>query len=172
MEIRKYKVDECIAFNSKSGESCVLSNMYNYCGMIFDGKRFESNEKLFSWLCCDNEELKNDILQCRNGFAVKYLLNKHRNVNEEKGIDYKKKYFKYMWLGLRLKCKYCKEFRDFLLNSGDVPLVEYCYWLDKTKVNDEVWGTRLDKKKMEYIGYNACGRIMMGVREELKKGLI
>ena len=33
------------------------------------------------------------------------------------------------------------------MNSGDIPLVEYCYLLDKTKVDNEVFGTRLDVEK-------------------------
>ncbi len=43
----------------------------------------------------------------------------------------------------------CGRFRRFLMNSGDIPLVEYYYSLDKTKVDDVVFGSRLDVDKRE-----------------------
>lgn len=169
METRRYKVNECITFNSKcKGEEKVLSNMYNYCNIVYDGKLFNSNEQFFSWMSCEDKSVKDAILACSNAFEVKALVKQYEKDNGLKGVELEKRKFRYMWMGLRLKARYCKRFRDYLLMSGNIPLVEYCYWLDRTKKDDEVWGTRFDREKGEYIGYNACGRIMMGIREELK----
>lgn len=169
MEIRNYYLD-VIAFNSKcSGEERVLSNMWNWCFIKYDGKIFESSEKLFSWLSCESEGVKAEILNSTSPFEAKKLLSDY---NKEWGnkwfqYQYEQQCIKNMWLALRLKAKYCKRFREYLLKSGDSQLVEYCYWLDKTKKDDDLWGTRRDYDNDMYIGVNATGRIMMGVREEL-----
>ena len=173
MEIRSYKVGQCIVFNSKCvSEEKVLSNMYNDCRIEYEGKVFNSSEQLFSYLMCEDEELKERILKLDNGFDIKKIMNEYKKRFKVDSKEYDLKGKGVIYLCLRLKCMYCARFRRFLMNSGDIPLVEYCYWLDKTKVDDEVFGTRLDVDKGEYIGYNACGRWMMKVREELRNGLI
>ena len=173
MEKRSYKVGQCIVFNSKAiGEEKVLSNMFNECRIEYDGKVFNSSEQLFSYLMCDDKSLKERILRLDNSFEIKKLMNEYKKRNKIDSKEYDLKGKDVIYHCLRLKCMYCGRFRRFLMNSGDIPLVEYCYWLDRTKVNDEVFGTRFDVEKGEYIGYNACGRWMMKVREELRKGLI
>lgn len=173
MNIRRYKVGQCIVFNSKSvGEEKVLSNMFNDCQIVYEGKVFNSSEQLFSFLMCEDEELKERILRLDNSFDIKKLMSEYKKRFKIDSMEYDLKGKGVIYLCLRLKCMYCARFRRFLMNSGDVPLVEYCYWLDRTKVDDEMFGTRLDVEKGEYIGYNACGRWMMQVREELRKGLI
>ena len=74
------------------------------------------------------------------------------------------------WNFIRFKImKFCIEVKMFqnysafsktLLSTNDIPIVEYT---DK----DKVWGAVLDGKY--YTGTNALGRLLMGLREQVKE---
>ena len=74
--LRKYKKDDCILFNSKL-DSYVMSNMYP-CRLVYDGKKFQSVEQMFHWmLFSENAERRDEIMKCKgmcNGFLVKKTL--------------------------------------------------------------------------------------------------
>ena len=76
----------------------------------------------------------------------------------ENEVDIKLR-FQFIKEGIRLKASQCDEFKKILIDSGNKNLVEFAWW------GDTLWGCVL--KGDEYVGVNACGRLMMSVRNEI-----
>ena len=55
------------------------------------------------------------------------------------------------------------EFRNFLLSTGDLYIEEGNYW------HDNFWGNCYCKKCIEIEGINKLGKLVMEIRDELKK---
>ncbi len=160
MEERKYKKDECITFNSYN-ENCIFSNMYP-CVIKYNDKNFQGVDVLFHWLLAqhlNDVELMDKIEKCKGVNACykakKLFDEKHKDVE----IDFKiKKTFLLDCLRHKEKC--CMDFSLQLFESGDKPLVEYAFW------GDTLFGAV--ERGNEYVGVNACGRLMMQVRKEIQ----
>ena len=68
----------------------------------------------------------------------------------------------------QVKFQQFKPFRDIIINSGDKDIVEWCYWIFDTRIDE--FGTYKDEEKGVFVGGNVCGRSMMKVREEYNEG--
>ena len=164
-EIRDYKKDECLFYSSRvrTREGQILSNMY-LCQLELDGVKFHSVEQMYHYFIFSQfPDVQERIQQCRTGFDVKKMCKRL-----QRDDDFMEKKYKVMTDCLRLKCKQCKEFREVLEKSGDLPLVEWAEWGDvsagtcKYMKDGEEW----------LIGRNSGGRLLMKVREEMRNGSI
>lgn len=161
IEVRRYKKGECIAFNSKN-ENYILSNMY-CCKLRVNNNVFYGVDCYYYYALAqlvNDNKLAKDILNCKGVcacFDAKRIFQK-RYKDFENDIDIKVR-FQFIKEGIRIKATQCDEFRKELIESGNKDLVEFAWW------GDSLWGCEL--KGNEYIGVNACGRIMMSVREEI-----
>lgn len=163
MELRRYKKGDCIVYNSKN-ENYILSNMY-CCKLRVDNMVFGGVDCYYYWRLArlvGDEKIEKDIINCKGVcacFEAKRLFQK-KYKDFENEVDIKLR-FKFIKEGIRLKASQCDEFRNLLINSGNKDLVEFAPW------GDTLWGCVL--KGDEYVGVNACGRLMMSVREEINK---
>lgn len=157
--MREYNVNESLAFNSYN-ENFVFSNMYP-CTIEYEGIKFCGVDHLFHYLLFDGyKDVQSKILKCNgvNGnFQTKTLCKKYES--ELLGnVDNKIKY-DILYKCIKLKAEQCELFKKKLIESKDKYLVEWAWWGDKE------FGCVL--KDGKFIGKNACGRLMMKVREEL-----
>lgn len=158
-EVREYiNNNNIIVFNSQ--QNSVLSNMY-YCDIIYNNITFHSTEQLFQWLkFSQTPHIQQQILDCGNSKQCKKIANDNERYVDN---DYLNKRNKNMLLCLSLKFEQCDDFRQFIIQSEHKKLVEYSFWL---KPNDKAyWGTVYNHNKDCYVGVNACGRLMMQVRD-------
>ena len=164
----KYEKSKVVLFNSYSRIGTeVLSNLH-ICRLEYDGKVFNSSEQLFYWLrLYGYVEYQEELLRCETPKEVK-----------RKGAEYMKKLgivedlerdVQLLRLAIRVKYNCCEEFRKFLDNHPNIPIVEYAWWGDTT------FGCVDEDAKLKYDwlngfvkGKNVCGRIIKGVRDEAK----
>ncbi len=154
----------------------IMSNFYSPCNIVYKGKTFCSSEQLYFYRIIaewgsNQEESKSvlkELLKCTNGRqvknneAVKKLSKKIENkMIKELGKEaYMIMDWKLMYECIRLKYKYCKEFRDVLNKYDGITIVEDSLWGDN-------WaGALWDKKIGKYRGANVCGRAIMRVYNE------
>lgn len=160
-DLRFYAKESSILFNSK-GNNFVFSNMYP-CRLNYEGIEFQSVEQLFYWmLYSNNSEIKKKILKCRgicNGFQVKKLCSENFDKIDN---DYEVKKYKCLYKCLEIKYTQCYEFRKVIDESWGKDLVEEAPW-------DSEYGAMWFNEYNFYVGKNACGRLMMAVREKLSK---
>ena len=72
-------------------------------------------------------------------------------------------------LAIRVKYNCCEEFKEFLDNHPNTPIVEYAWWGDTTYgCMDEDENLKYNWYKGVVKGKNVCGRIIKGVRDEGK----
>lgn len=164
----RYEKDKVILFNSYSRIGTeVLSNLH-ICRLEYDGKIFNSSEQLFYWLrLFGYVEYQEELLRCETPKNVK-----------KKGSEYMKKLgvvedlerdVQLLRLAIRVKYNYCEEFRKFLDNHPNIPIVEYAWWGDTTfGCVDEDSRLKCDWLNGFVKGKNVCGRIIKGVRDEAK----
>lgn len=164
----RYEKDKVILFNSYSRIGTeVLSNLH-ICRLEYDGKVFNSSEQLFYWLrLYGYVEYQEELLRCETPKDVK-----------KKGSEYMKmlgvvedleRDVQLLRLAIRIKYNCCEEFRKFLYNHPNTPIVEYAWWGDTT------YGCVDEDERLKYNwtigivrGKNVCGRIIKGVRDEMK----
>ena len=162
-DIREYKVDDVIYFSSriKTKEAQILSNMYP-CKFYIGNIRFNSVEQAFHYFCfTEQPEIQYHILACRSGYEVK---SKCKGLRRDS--NFLRKRYGLLELCLTEKYLQCAEFREILDNSGDVPLVEWAEWGDVEYGCCKYYNA--DQECL--IGQNACGRLMMKVRQDNRKG--
>lgn len=165
---RSYPLEDCVCFNSYHRDNYVLSNMFP-CELEYDGMNFKSVDMMYWWLMYKGEgekkkEVRDKILKCsgiRNGFKCREI----GKLNEDYIDD---EVWKNKWKTLELcliaKAKCCREFRKKLRESKDKVLVEEASWDYKGA------GAILNRRNGCMEGGNACGRLMMEVREMLLNG--
>ena len=160
-EIRFYDKRSSFLCNSK-GDNFVLSNMYP-CHLVYDGMEFQSVEQLFHWmLFSNNDNMKQKILKCKgicNGFQVKKVCGENADKIDD---DYESKKYKCLSKCLEIKYKQCDEFRKIIDGSWGKELVEEAPW-------DAEYGAMWHKEYNAYVGKNACGRLMMAVRDKFSQ---
>lgn len=161
--VREYKMGECICFNSYS-KNFVLSNFYP-CD-IFDestGLHFNSVEQMYYYhLFSQNPQFRKHIMGITGvycGSQIRHYAKEHWN---EIDADYADKHIKVLELCHYAKYKSCYDFRKKLQESGDIPLVEEAPWSD-------TYGAKPFRKEGVLRGQNICGRIMMKVRDGMRK---
>lgn len=181
-----YEPQDVILFNSRllkrsvtdeiEREKGIMSNLYD-CNIPFDGIIFNSTEQLLYYIYWkkwgnivgfDKEEVNSRIkyiLSLKKGSAVKnqpyssYGFSKIYNA-VKKHLGKKDSYFedwKVIYFMIRLKYKYCEEFRNVLEKYKDKILCEDSDW--NTSV-DNFNGVYYDEELGKYRGVNALGRVM------------
>lgn len=163
-----YDKSQSVLFNSysKTGTE-VLSNLH-ICSLEFNGVKFHSSEQLFVWLRLWGYPMEQgEILRCATPKDVKKRgaeLMKKLCVKDDIERD-----VQLLRLAIRVKYNCCEEFRKFLDNHPNIPIVEYAWWGDTT------FGCVDEDAKLKYDwlngfvkGKNVCGRIIKGVRDEAK----
>lgn len=165
-------------------EKGIMSNLYTGDFRIpYDNLEFHSSEQLLFYLNIirwakrvgyDDDEIKRRIeylMSCKNGFIVKNTPQSmffYESVTGRKkkilGIEnalidaWKNQYFI-----LRLKYKYCTEFRDVLEKYKDKV---WCENSDKPTAKYSVAGVLWDEELQKLRGCNLVGRIMRRVYNE------
>lgn len=155
-DFRCYRKEECIPFNSMSGERRVFSNFYE-CSLDYDRHWFGSSEQLYYYLCAGQRpDIQELILQQPNALSVKKLHLDDGCI----GARWSKERLTNMKIAIETKFWQCAEFGSALMRTENYPLVEFAYWWDL------FWGCTTNNDSDYYVGVNATGRILMGVREE------
>lgn len=165
---RSYPVDECVCFNSKNRDNYVLSNMFP-CDLEYNGIRFKSSEMMYWWLMFEGEGrekeiVRDKIIRCGgicNGFQCKKIGKENVDIIDDE-VAYSE--FDILELCLIAKVKGCRDFRDKLRESEGKWLVEVAPW------DYERYGAILNKENRCMEGGNACGRVMMKVRDMFLRG--
>lgn len=176
---REYKIEDSVYFNSKYGER-VLSNMYP-CKLEYDGVVYNSVEQMFH--CLLYKMLLEKNMGCKNAFECKevyktYVLDKKpskmygEDADDVRRREVKRNIEEYRIIHLchQVKFQQFRPFRDIIINSGDKPIVEWCYWIHDKSINS--FGTYKDDEKGVFVGGNLCGRSMMMVRKEYQEGTL
>ena len=164
----RYEKSGVILFNSYSKIGTeVLSNLH-LCRMEYEGKVFHSSEQLFYWLRLTGyPEHQEALLQCSTPKETKVMGDKFM---KKLGIaDEVYRDVQLLRLAIRVKYNCCREFKAFLDNHPDIPIVEYAWWGDgEYGCVDEKSSLKYDWTQGSVIGKNVCGRIIRGVRDEPK----
>ena len=105
-----------------------------------------------------NPEFQKEIIQQRSPMAAKM---KSRAYISETRPDWDKVRVAAMrWcLGVKLAQNW-ENFRDLLLSTGDLPIVEYSH-------KDNFWGAKPECPDI-LVGRNVLGRLLMGLRDDLQ----
>lgn len=165
---RSYPLEECVCFNSYNRDNYVLSNMYP-CEIDYEGMRFKSVDMMYWWLMFRGEDsrrkrIRDRIIKC-GGICNGYKCRKIGLENEDYIDDeFVKNQFKILESCIIAKAKCCREFREKLRESKGKWLVEEAGW------DYEKAGAILNSENGCMEGGNACGRLMMEVRDMLFNG--
>ena len=165
---KSYPVEDCVVFNSRSRDNYVLSNMFP-CELEYNGMNFKSVDMMYWWLMFEGEgekrkEIRDKVLECGgicNGFKCRDIGKPNEDLIDD---EIWKNKWKVLELCLITKAKCCGEFRKKLRESKGKWLVEEAGWDYKGA------GAILNKRSGCMEGGNACGRLMMEVREMLFNG--
>lgn len=184
-DIREYDKDKCLAYNSqfeilngketkfsKRGECSVLSNFYT-CEMHYNGMTFNSAEQMYHYYKFQgNKTVQDNVMACKKGLDV---MNACKDVSVTDKSEHERTRWKYMTLAIETKFLCCKEFRDKVIASGTIDLVEVqvkkCDVHGATASGDmaEIGGTwNGHDVTNKFIGMSGCGRIMMAVRDKFR----
>lgn len=144
--------------NSFSGKYYFLSNFYTY-PMVYEGIQYQNAEAAFQGQKCQNETLR----------AKKYStltpnLAKREGRREKLPEGWDNITTKIMHDILLVKFS-IPELRESLLATGDAELEEGNNW------HDNNWGNCTCPRCKDIEGKNRLGKMLMQVREELKKDL-
>lgn len=134
-----------------------LSNMAT-CRVVVYGKTFESVENAYMYLKKPDDKEWGE-------FCMKNPPNKVKTASKDIEI-------RNDWEDVKLKVMYnlliqkytTEPFKTKLLETGNENIVEGNYW------NDKFWG--VDLKETPNIGENWLGRLIMDIRNKIRKGRI
>lgn len=165
-----YDKKRSILFNSILGKKDPRAMMFsNFKPFEFqaDGLTFYSVEQRFQWLrLAQRPDFQKNIMKYGlkdNGHNAKHYSSRP-NVKPVLNNDYEQ-LVKWMRECLRYKLQYCEGFKDELLKTGNVDLVEYSTW------GDDFWGAVGQKGNGKTLtGSNVTGKLLMELREELTQG--
>lgn len=132
-----------------------LSNFFEE-SMTVDGKVFKTNEHFFQASKADDEDVFEHVRGVASAFKAKKL---GRDIRLRKNWENIKN--EVMLKGLRVKFA-IPDLRKRLLDTGDATLIEGNNW------HDQYWG-RCDCSKHGGVGENWLGRLLMQVRDEIRK---
>ncbi|WP_170864485.1 NADAR family protein [Fodinibius roseus] len=157
--IRSYRKDECITFRSTKEAYGALSNMAGGFPIKIQNTVIRTSEALYQALKFPRKErIQKKIIAMKSPIFAKRVSRKHQT---QVRTDWESIKFKVMRLCIELKLiQNFEKFSYILLSTNDKAIVEYS---DK----DKIWGASYDGEK--YVGINAQGRLLMAIRENLKK---
>lgn len=175
VDSKLYEKKHSILFNSYSGtETRVLSNLYP-CEIWYINMKFNSSEQLYFWLMLDGFHIaREELMNASNPKEAKKIGGKVlQGLGWSKDSEYwQKRSVEALRTAIGLKMECCREFRDFVLRSGDMKIVEYAWWGDslfgcvdvdmKNKGNWHVGAVQ---------GGNVCGRLIMEWRKKWRTRL-
>lgn len=165
-----YDKKRSILFNSILGKKDPRAMMFsNFKPFEFqaDGLTFYSVEQRFQWLrLAQRPDFQKNIMKYGledNGHNVKHYSSRP-NVKPVLNNDCEQ-LVKWMRECLRYKLQFCEGFKDELLKTGNVALVEYSTW------GDDFWGAVGQKGNGKTLaGSNVTGKLLMELRDELTQG--
>ncbi len=162
-QFRYYKPSDSIVFDSLS-KNIIMSNDYA-CELKYQGYTFHSVEQMYYWmLFSKNTKIQNKIMEfsgTSNGFDVRRFCKTQIDKIDK---DYMMKKNKCMLKCIEIKYQQCEEFRTALKESKGKYLVQHIPW-------DTELGTIWNNQEHVFVGINACGRLLMKVRENAINGL-
>ena len=163
-----YDKSQSVLFNSYSRIGTeVLSNLH-ICRMEYEGKVFHSSEQLFYWLrLYGYPEYQECLMQCA---TPKESKRKGERFMKKLGIanDIRRD-VQLLRLAIRVKYNCCEAFKNFLDGHPNIPIVEYAWWGDSEYGCVDIDGALKYNWHQGLIqGQNVCGRIIRGVRDEVK----
>ena len=138
------------AIDSFSGQYHWLSNFSSH-GFYISGVWFKTNEHFYQAMKTLNEKERQEIIECESPNCAKRL-GKTCTIRPE----WDKIKIEIMWVGLRNKFDQNPELKRYLLETGDVELIEGNWW------NDRFWGVCKGE------GHNHLGKLLMKLRESVK----
>lgn len=148
----------------------VMSNFYP-CVLEFDGKTFNSAEQMYHYYRYQEYPLVQDvIMRQKKGSDVKSACQDFKRYDS----NHNDVRWKYMTLCIELKYLQCKTFRDKLIATDGLYLVESTPGFDIhgstiPGSHETRGGTfRGHDVSTKYIGMNGCGRCMMAVRDKFR----
>ena len=147
-----YNDGSVIPFNSRMRKWIEFSN-FHCCKLEYEGMLFNSSEQMFFYLLTVQQpHLQKLVMQQSDARSVKLL----HIPDEQQGLNRNT----VMRLCLQTKFEQCSKFRNALLSTKDMTLIEYAPW------GDYYWGCNL--KDNYYFGCNAMGRLLMELRNKYK----
>lgn len=165
-DISSYKKSCCIWFNGRSkGDERILSNYYPF-NFTVEGVEFHSVEQYYHYRRFEGHPTEQAKILTYTGEDNAHLSRHYAHIrtNQGKLIMDEEKRIEIMYEGLKLKLDHCKEFKDYLLSTGSIELVEFASW------GDDFWGavkSTAGRGLME--GRNVLGKLLMELRTEAKE---
>lgn len=158
--IRQYDKNKCVYFRKTKEDWGGLSNMAGGYVLNVDGVKILTAEALYQACRFPHlPEVQKLIIKQRSPMAAKMVGKPHRDHTRPD------------WLQIRIRVmKWCirvkllnnlHNFGNLLSKTKSSPIVE---WSRK----DEFWGAKLYEEKY-FIGVNALGRLLMDLRDEIKR---
>lgn len=171
-----YVKKNCVMFNSYCrNENVVLSNLYDKCNIKFEGMTFHSSEQLFFYLLLEDcEEGRNKIMSCQTAKECKKIGSRYLKKMgwDDSNEVCQRAEVQALRFAIGLKMRYCEEFRNLVLNSGNKKIVEYAWWGDNDYgVVDLDEKNKFNYYKGEVRGRNICGRLIMEWRKKYREHL-
>ena len=158
-QVRTYSRADSAVFLKTKEKFGGLSNMAGGFQLTVNGNLIRTSEALYQAcrfpLYADLQRL---IIMQKSPMSAKMVGKPHRNKTRE---DWNKVRVKIMNWCLRVKlAQHWETFREVLLSTGDLPIVEYSR-------KDAFWGAKPEDNDM-LVGVNALGRLLMQLRERIK----
>lgn len=162
--MREYKIKEVVTFAKTDTPFGALSNMAPGYGLFVNEINFQSAEILYQ-ICRFPlfPEIQEEILRTQNPMKAKEISRKYIQYSRQDWDTIKFKVMKWC-----LEVKLLQNFDSFskeLIATGDKAIVEF-------SKKDAIWGAQLTSDKTTLVGKNALGRLLMGLRNDLKEGRI
>ena len=158
-QIRVYSVSNSIVFFKTREKYGEFSNMTPGFVIPVEDYLFKSSEALFQ--TCKfpySPEIQFEIYDQVNGFSAKKVAQAHKDLIRKDWFEVNIKVMKWV---LEMKAYSSSYFRELLVSTGDVSIVEKSF-------KDSFWGAQPQGGNL--VGVNALGRLLMGVRRDLNSG--
>ena len=139
------------AIDSFSGQYHWLSNFSSH-GFYISGVWFKTNEHFYQAMKTLDEKERLQIIECDSPQCAKKL-GKMCTIRD----NWDKIKIEIMWIGLKNKFDQNPELKRYLLETGDIELIEGNWW------NDRFFG-----QCPIGIGENHLGKLLMKLREQYK----
>ncbi len=150
-----------ITFNSYN-EHFILSNMMPVT-IDYKGTTFYGVDHLFHYLLYyQNPDIQMEIMKKSRGICANYKAKQISEKNKELISNITPTQQRNLLKKcMMLKYQQSDQCRDYLLSTENKQLIEFAFWGDK------FWGCIL--KDGEYVGENQTGKILMEIRNEIRK---
>ena len=158
--IREYDYSKSAVFRKTKERFGALSNMAGGFPLHVNGVKIRTSEALYQACRFPHlPEIQDGIIAERSPMRAKMKSKLHQQNSRS---DWDSVRVKIMRWCLRVKLvQNWNTFRDALLETGDLPIVEFSR-------RDDFWGAKL-MDDQTLVGVNALGRLLMELREQIKK---